>query len=332
MASYDYIDKANDDGTVLGQATSTKVGFYGITPVDQPAALTVDVSTITYATATAFATTIETMTTAGYGFMSIYEAMGFLNALKKCQVRTAEIAARLVEAGIVAGGTATAATDTQYDIVGSGGGDDGMILGQDSAALIGFWGTTPIDQPAELTAAVDTIVITCSITTITATIEALVTASAGCGFTSQEQAASFFYMVANLQDRLTEIESRLAETGVIAGGTALVTSTAQFDFLDKGNDDGTIFGRDSSALIGLWGTTPVDQAAALTSLIATLEVTASATVSLHCTLAGVTASVSGYKFTTTAAANTPLVVVQNLQTVVGEIEAALEAMGMVAAN
>lgn len=32
-----YLDSGNDDGTVLGQDTSAKIGFYGATPVDQPA-------------------------------------------------------------------------------------------------------------------------------------------------------------------------------------------------------------------------------------------------------------------------------------------------------
>lgn len=31
------LSDGNDDGVVLGQSTSDKVGFYGVTPVDQPA-------------------------------------------------------------------------------------------------------------------------------------------------------------------------------------------------------------------------------------------------------------------------------------------------------
>lgn len=34
-----YLDDGNDDGTVLGQASTSLVGFYGATPVDQPAAI-----------------------------------------------------------------------------------------------------------------------------------------------------------------------------------------------------------------------------------------------------------------------------------------------------
>lgn len=31
------LSNGNDDGTVIGQDTSDKIGFYGVTPVDQPA-------------------------------------------------------------------------------------------------------------------------------------------------------------------------------------------------------------------------------------------------------------------------------------------------------
>ena len=33
----EYLDKGNDDGTVLGQSASSKLGFYGLaTPIVQP--------------------------------------------------------------------------------------------------------------------------------------------------------------------------------------------------------------------------------------------------------------------------------------------------------
>ena len=34
-----YLDAGDDEGTVLGQSSSALVGFYGTTPVDQPAAI-----------------------------------------------------------------------------------------------------------------------------------------------------------------------------------------------------------------------------------------------------------------------------------------------------
>lgn len=50
--SVQYLDCGNDDGTVLGQSATAKVGFYGVTPVDQPA---------TVADATDAATAITTV-------------------------------------------------------------------------------------------------------------------------------------------------------------------------------------------------------------------------------------------------------------------------------
>jgi hypothetical protein len=36
------------------------------------------------------------------------------------------------------------------------------------------------------------------------------------------------------------------------------------EYLDKGNDDGTVLGQDSSELIAFWGGTPCDQPATIT--------------------------------------------------------------------
>lgn len=47
-----YLDDGNDDGTVLGQSASSLIGFYGATPVNQPA---------TVADATDAATAITTV-------------------------------------------------------------------------------------------------------------------------------------------------------------------------------------------------------------------------------------------------------------------------------
>ena len=44
----EHISKGNDDGTTFGQDTADLISFYGVTPVDQPAAVTtVDTTTIT---------------------------------------------------------------------------------------------------------------------------------------------------------------------------------------------------------------------------------------------------------------------------------------------
>jgi len=35
MATYQYLDSAQADGTILGQTTGAKISFYGVTPVVQ---------------------------------------------------------------------------------------------------------------------------------------------------------------------------------------------------------------------------------------------------------------------------------------------------------
>jgi hypothetical protein len=152
MANYDYLDKGCDVGTVLGQTTGALIGFWGITPVDQPATLTTGLTTITLtASATATASTYTTFTTAGMGFVNMTCAMSFVKAVQNLQIRSAELEARLVEAGIVAGGTGISTTTSNGIDFLDKGNDEGTILGQDSSELIGFWGITPCDQPTAVT-------------------------------------------------------------------------------------------------------------------------------------------------------------------------------------
>lgn len=56
-----YLDGGNDDGTVLGQSSSTKIGFYGATPI---ARATVAATTTTTATTTALEADIDAIRTA----------------------------------------------------------------------------------------------------------------------------------------------------------------------------------------------------------------------------------------------------------------------------
>ena len=334
MADNNYLDKGNSDGTILGQSSSAKIGFWGITPGDQAAALTTALTTITYTTATAIATTITAAVTAGFGFINTDEAQSFLLVVQNVQARLAELETALKEAGLVAGGTATALTDTQYDRIGTGQ-DDGDILGQDSSALVGFWGITPCDQPGALTAAAATVNSTAlaSATTYDYTIATLVSNSVGFGFSDGEAYATLFLVVSNMQARIAELETNLAEVGVIAGGTAVVSTTsgsAKYDYLDKGNGDGTILGVSSSKKIGFWGTTPVDQPAALTTALTTITCTAPGTTDYA--IQSCLSTIATFKFVTMTAAETLLHVVQNAHTRLGEIEAALEEIGLTAAN
>lgn len=92
------------DGMQVGQSSSDLVGFWGNAPVDQPAALTAQLTTITMAdtAGTPDYTLGAITTTSAAGFASIQEAVSFAYVVRNLQVRLAEVEARLEECGIVA--------------------------------------------------------------------------------------------------------------------------------------------------------------------------------------------------------------------------------------
>lgn len=92
------------DGYAVGQSSSDLVGFWGKAPVDQPAALTAQLTTITHTDPAGNADySFGTVTTtSGAGFSSVHEANTLLMVVANLQTRCAEIEARLEECGIVA--------------------------------------------------------------------------------------------------------------------------------------------------------------------------------------------------------------------------------------
>jgi hypothetical protein len=90
----------------------------------------------------------------------------------------------------------------------------GMAVGQSSSDLVGFWGATPVDQPAALTAQLTTITHTAPGTPDYA-IQNLTTSSPY-GFVSADEGNSVLKVIANLQTRLAEVEARLEEAGIVA--------------------------------------------------------------------------------------------------------------------
>lgn len=104
MASYEQVTYNSPDGAQVGATATDKVGFWGATPVVQPAALTAQLTTITIADAAGtpdYAIQAVTNTNA-YGFAAAQEAISFLYVVKNLQTRLAEVEARLEAAGIVA--------------------------------------------------------------------------------------------------------------------------------------------------------------------------------------------------------------------------------------
>ena len=335
----DYIDKGCNDGTILGRDTTSLVGFWGVTPVAQAAALSAAATALTVVSATASLSTTIHMSVGSsmFGFSSTNESQAFLKAIQNLQIRQAEVETALVNCGLIAGGTAvdtTAATDVKF--IGNGN-DDGDILGQDTAELVSFWGMAPVDQPTAFTAPVTTTAMPIIVVTVTASQIAagsgniglmLVQTNGSYGFDNHENGQTFLQVTAKLEARLAEINTRLVELGVIAGGTDK-TSTTTYDYLDEGRDEGVVFGKSTDSLIGFWGTTATAQQAALTTAALTIIASIYATGTDN-EIATLVTGGAAFGIIGITAAQTMLDAVRRLQIRMGEIEAAMEAPGLLA--
>lgn len=97
------LSDGSPDGARLGQSATDLVGFYGATPVDQPAALTAQLTTITHtAPGTPDYAIQDLTTTSPYGFVTKDEGNSVLKVVANLQARMAEVEARLEELGLVA--------------------------------------------------------------------------------------------------------------------------------------------------------------------------------------------------------------------------------------
>lgn len=100
--------------------------------------------------------------------------------------------------------------------------------------------------------------------------------------------------------------------------------------LSDGNPDGTVIGQSASDLVAFHGATPVAQGAALTAQLTTLT-PADAEGTPDYAIAAITSS-TPYGFASAQEAITVLYVIKNLQVRLAEVEARMEAKGLVAAN
>lgn len=103
---------------------------------------------------------------------------------------------------------------TEYESCFSGNPDGGQV-GTSATELVGFWGATPVDQPAALTAQLTSITIADAAGTPDYALQAVINTNAY-GFASAQEAISFLYVVQNLQVRVAQLEARLEECGLIA--------------------------------------------------------------------------------------------------------------------
>lgn len=90
-------------GFQAGQAATDKVGLFGATPVDQPDALTAQLTTITStAPGTPDYAIQDLINSNAYGFVTKDEGNSVLAVIANLQARCAQLEARLEELGAVA--------------------------------------------------------------------------------------------------------------------------------------------------------------------------------------------------------------------------------------
>ena len=89
------------DGAVVGASGGT-VGFYGTTPVAKGAALTTQLTTITYTAPTTPDYAVQNLTNSSpYGFVSRDEGNTVLSVIKNLQDRVSELEARFQAYGLL---------------------------------------------------------------------------------------------------------------------------------------------------------------------------------------------------------------------------------------
>lgn len=94
------------------------------------------------------------------------------------------------------------------------GNADGEIIGR-SSGKVGFFGTTPVTQQTALTTALTTLTpADAEGTPDYAT--AAITNSSPYGFASAQEAITVLYVIANLQTRVNELETKLQNLGLVA--------------------------------------------------------------------------------------------------------------------
>lgn len=208
-----YLSKNDDSGSYFGHASTDLIGFWGTEPCNQADVTTANLTTITAsAHATADYAIQILVSGSGYGFVDVQEAASLFGVIANLQTRIGEIATALEACGVIDGGTPVSVSQT-YDYLDDGN-DDGNCLGYTSAELIGFYGTTPVNQPDSLTTQLTTITVTAASTADYA-IGALVTGS-GYGFKTLAEAQSFLQVIYNLQIRVLEVEANLEQCGLMA--------------------------------------------------------------------------------------------------------------------
>jgi len=90
-------------GTKFGTATTQKIGFYDVTPVIQPTALTTVETTLTFVNENTPDFSMSSLTTtSAAGFSTLDEAQAFMEVVINMQLRVGEIETKLQALGLLA--------------------------------------------------------------------------------------------------------------------------------------------------------------------------------------------------------------------------------------
>jgi hypothetical protein len=95
----------------------------------------------------------------------------------------------------------------------------GVKIGTSTSQLLGFWNATPVNQPDALTAGLTTVTFTAPGTAdyaIQDFVDVQGDGSKGFSFKNKDEANTVLKVVANLQTKVEEIESRMEELGLIS--------------------------------------------------------------------------------------------------------------------
>lgn len=88
---------------IRGGASATQIGFFGVTPVTRPTALTTQLTTITHTAPGTPDYALQNLTNSGgYGFATLDEGNTFLSVVANLQTRVAQLETKLQSLGLVA--------------------------------------------------------------------------------------------------------------------------------------------------------------------------------------------------------------------------------------
>ncbi len=174
-------------GSVYGETSTDKVGFWGTIPVARP----VTASTSNVSTTVGISTSSTSITVTTWGFASQVEINNAITAVSTMQTT-------LKSLGIIAGGVQAAFTYSSrpFEVVDYGS-PDGAQLGRAATELISFYGATPVSRTTTVTADISTA------TTVSASTNGVATTT--WGWSTSSEFAMFTSAISTMQLQLKQL-------------------------------------------------------------------------------------------------------------------------------